>query len=84
MPSESNDVLAQIRGAIEQRINEQLERQRRVSPNIDPRTVVDMQIQQEKERLEKALETEESPAMAKALKALLDWLPQFAKKLKGR
>jgi len=43
-----------------------------------------MQIQQEKERLEKALETEESPAMAKALKALLDWLPQFAKKLKGR
>lgn len=84
MPTESDNTIAQIRVVIEQRVNEQLERQRKVSPNIDPRTVVDMQIQQEKERLEKKLDAEESPAMAEAFKALLAWLPELARELKGR
>ncbi|HTF15559.1 MAG TPA: hypothetical protein VK643_12915 [Burkholderiales bacterium] len=84
MQSGHDQILAQIRTAIEQRIDEQLERQRRVSPNIDPRKVVDIQIQQEKEKIEKYLEEEENPALASAHRAILDWLPQLAKKLKER
>ena len=45
---------------------------------------MDIQIQQEKEKIEKYLEEEENPALASAHRAILDWLPQLAKKLKER
>jgi hypothetical protein len=84
MSSESDSFLVQIRMGIEQRINEQLERHSRVTLNIDPKRVIDIQIAQEREKLEKALDIEESPTSADVIQALLDWLPQLAKELKGR
>jgi len=47
---------------------------------------VDIQMQQEREKLERLIENneEESPAQAEALFALLAWLPQLENELKNR
>ena len=85
MATDLQSLLAEIRSGIEQRVNEQIERHRRADPNGDSRQVVDIQIKQEREKLERLLENEESPAMAGLLQTLMDdYLPWLAKQLKGR
>jgi hypothetical protein len=67
-------------------VREQIERHQRVDPNCNIRRVVEMQMQQEREKLEQLIEKseEESPAQAEALFALLAWLPQLENELKSR
>jgi hypothetical protein len=83
MPNERDSFLIQIRSPIERRINEQIERHRRITPDVDIRNVIDIQIRQEIEKLNLLLENEEDPTMAKAFQILIEWLPQFARQLKG-
>lgn len=84
MQDENYDFAFQVRAAIERRVNEQYERQRRINPNIDPRTVVEIQINQERQKLEKMLDLEEDPKLATVLKGLIAWLPELRRTLTGR
>jgi hypothetical protein len=83
-----DDVLAQVRTAIEKRVREQLARHLRVDPNADVRKIVDIQIRQERERLEmQALEHEDAgqDRLAELVHMLIaDWLPELARQLKRR
>jgi hypothetical protein len=75
MTERPDQFLATVRGTIEARIREQIERHQRIDPNCNVRRVVDMQMQQERERLERLIEETEddSPIQAEALVALLAW-----------
>jgi hypothetical protein len=86
MPERPDQFLATVRGTIEARVREQIERHRRIDPNCNLRRVVEIQMQQERERLERLIEEneDESPAQAEALVALLAWLPQLEHELKSR
>jgi hypothetical protein len=86
MPERPDQFLATVRGNIEARVREQIARHQRVDPNCNIRRVVEIQMQQEREKLERLIEKseEESPAQAEVLFALLAWLPQFENELKNR
>jgi hypothetical protein len=86
MPERPDQFLVTVRGNIEARVREQIERHQRVDPNCNIRRVVEIQMQQEQEKLERLIEEneEESPDKAEALFALLAWLPQLEIELKNR
>ena len=83
----ADDVLAQLRATIEGRVREQLARHQRVDPNMDPRRVVDIQIEQERERLEgmrDKFENQGKDDLAEAVRILADeWLRQLSRELQG-
>jgi hypothetical protein len=84
MAADRDDLLAQIRALVEQRAREQIARHQNVSPNVDPRKVVRIQMQQERERLERLIDDEETtPAQAEAYRALIEWLPHLERQLIG-
>jgi hypothetical protein len=84
MPDDDANVLAVYRKAIEGRLAEQMARHTRVSSGTDPKRVVDIQIAQERERLEKAMREAESQIQIDVYRALLEWLSELAQKLKSR
>lgn len=84
----SNDIYASIKENIKKRVYEQLQRHR-VDPNMDPRKIVDIQIKQERERLERMIEQQknsEDPGveLIDALEALIKLLPSLAEEIKGQ
>ncbi len=80
--------LAAMRAKVEDRIREQLARHHRVNPNIDPRHVIEIQIKQEHERLERSAEKYEDEGkdnMAALCRSLAEeWLPELSQKLQRR
>ncbi len=80
--------LAAIRAKVEDRIREQLARHHRVNPNIDPRQVIEIQIKQEGERLERSAEKYEDEGkdnMAELCRSLAEeWLPELSQILQRR
>ena len=84
MPSDDANVLAVYRKAIEGRLAEQMARHANVSSGTDPKRVVDIQIGQERERLERAVREAESKIQIDVYRALLEWLSELAQKLKSR
>ena len=82
----SNDVdkfLASLRARIESRVREQLVRHSRVDPTSDRKQIVELQMKQEREKLERLIEEhEENPAMSDAYQAILDWLPELERDIK--
>ena len=80
-----NQLLADMRGAIEARVREQVERHLRVNPNGSIARIVEIQMAQERERLERLIdESDQSAAQAEVLGALLGLLPQLEQQLKRR
>ena len=75
--------LAELRAEVEARVREQIERHLRVDPGADIRRIVEMQMRQEEERLERLID-EADEAQSEALLALMAWLPQFEQQLKRR
>ena len=77
--------LAELRAEVEARVREQIERHLRVDPGANIRRIVEMQMRQEEERLERLIdEADDNPERAEALIALLGLLPQLAEQLKRR
>lgn len=81
---EDTNILAIYRKTIEDRLAEQMARHVRVSPKIDPKHVVDLQIKQERERLERAIQRADSQIQIDVYRALLEWLSELAQKLRSR
>jgi hypothetical protein len=83
-----DDFLFQLRAPIEKRLREQLARHLRIDPNIDRGKIVDIQIRQERERLEgQALVYEDAgqDMQGELVRMLIDdWLPELAQQLKRR
>jgi transposase len=80
-----NQLLVEMRGAIDARVREQIERHLRINPTGSIGRIVEMQMEQERERLERLIdESDQSAAQAEALVALLGWLPQLELELKRR
>jgi hypothetical protein len=83
-----DDFLAKLRTAIEKRVREQLAPHLRVDPNADLRKIIDIQIRQERERLERqALEYEDAgqDRLAELVRMLIDdWLPDLVRELERR
>ena len=75
--------LAELRAEVEAGVREQIERHLRVDPGADIRRIVEMQMRQEEERLERLID-EADEAQSEALLALMAWLPQFEQQLKRR
>ena len=66
-------------------MREQIERHLRIDPGGSIRRIVEMQMQQERERLERLIdEAEETTEQAQVLIALLGWLPQLEQQLMRR
>lgn len=80
--AEMDNFLADYRKTIEDRVREQLERSFRVTPTPNIDRIVDLQIQQEKERLENLLGTQEDKIMVQSLRSLINWLPQLGRNMK--
>lgn len=80
------DFLLAYRGAVERRVREQIERHQNINPNTDPRRIVEIQIQQERERLEHLIAGEETTAaQAGVYRVLLvEYLPDLERRLRGR
>ena len=74
-----NDTLAKHRSAIEARVREQIERHLRINPGGSVRRIVELQMAQERERLERLVD--ESDEDAEVLIALMAWLPQLEQQL---
>ena len=85
MPDEGEE---QLRSLVEKRVREQLKRHARIDPNVDYGNVVNIQIGQEAERLERMYEKYDDDGqdrLAEAIRALIDdWLPELANRLKRR
>ena len=75
--------LAELRAEVEARVREQIERHLRVDPRANITRIVEMQMRQEQERLERLID-EADEAQSEALFALMAWLPQFEQQLKRR
>ena len=79
------DYLAELRAGIEARVREQIERHLRVDPRANIARIVEMQMRQEEERLERLIdEADDDPEQGEALIALLGLLPQIEEQLKRR
>jgi hypothetical protein len=63
MASDDDNFMASYRAGIESRVREQLVRHLNVDPTIDRRRVVEIQIGQEREKLERLIEEEDKPAV---------------------
>ena len=68
--------------AVEARVREQIERHLRINPGGSVRRIVEMQMEQERERLERLID--ESDEDAEVLMALMAWLPQLEQQLMRR
>jgi hypothetical protein len=77
------DHLAELRAGIEARVREQIERHLRVDPRANIARIVELQMRQEEERLERLID-EADDSQSEALLALLAWLPQCEQQLKRR
>ena len=88
MADEGDKLLLDLRAGVEKRIREQLARHTRVSPNVDYNAVVEIQMGQETERLERIYEKfddEGQDAPADFVRGLIDdWLHELGNKLMGR
>ena len=85
MPPRAEELLAETQAAIEARIREQIERHLRIDPSGSIGRIVEIQLRQERERLERLIEEpDQSAAQAEVLVALLGWLPQLELRLKRR
>jgi hypothetical protein len=84
MAEDGDDFLVQIRTAIERRVNEQLARHAKVDPGFDPRRVVEIQIQQEREQLNRMLQNAENRVQMETIRALIEWLPILTRQLSGK
>lgn len=84
----ADDILAKLRAGIEQRVREQLARHFAIEPNTDPRRIIDIQIEQEREQLiwlAKEWDEQGNTQGAEVAEQLAkEWLPDLAKQLKGR
>jgi len=79
------DFLAELRAGVEARVREQVERHLRVDPRANIARIVEMQMRQEEERLERLIdEADDNPERAEALVALLGLLPQLEQQFKRR
>ncbi len=79
------EYLAELRSGIETRVREQIERHLRVDPRANIARIVELQMRQEEERLERLIdEADDNPEQGEALIALLGLLPQIAEQLKRR
>ena len=87
MSDEWDDFLANLRRKIEARVRDQVGRHLRVSPHIDRKQVIDIQISQEREKMERIagrLDDEDKSRPAELVRALIkEWLPELARDLKG-
>jgi uncharacterized protein YggU (UPF0235/DUF167 family) len=85
MTDNDMDVIAELKADVEQRFREQLNRHFRINPNADRRQVVEIQLRQERERLElKAAKFEDQGEenLAEICRFLADeWLPILSKEL---
>jgi hypothetical protein len=85
MGDDSRGFLADVREIIEARVKEQLDRHLRVDPNTDPRSVIDIQMEQERELLgcmETKFADNGDDNLADMARALRDeWLPELRRKL---
>lgn len=71
-----DDIVHEYRVMVEGRVREQIARHQQVDPNFDPRRAVEIQIQQEREHLERLIEQNDTtPAQAEAFASLIEWLP---------
>lgn len=88
MPDNADDVILTLKSQIEQRLQDQIARHHKINPNIDPRQVVDIQIAQENEKLERMFDKfadEGENNLANFVRSLIDeWLPELAHDLKHR
>lgn len=88
MPDDIDDLLASLRAGIEKRVREQLARHLKVNPNAEYGQIVQIQVGQEKEKLERMaekLENEDHDAAAELVRALGDeWLPELSRQLQRR
>jgi hypothetical protein len=79
------DYLAELRAGIETRVREQIERHLRVDPRANIARIVELQMRQEEERLDRLIdEADDNPEQGEALVALLGLLPQIEEQLKRR
>ena len=85
MATDGSDFLIEYRAVIERRVREQVERHQGVNPNTDPRRVVEIQMKQERERLERLIAADETtPDQVDVFRQLLEWLPQLERQMTGR
>jgi hypothetical protein len=84
----ADDILAKLRAGIEQRVREQLDRHLAIEPNADPRRIIDIQIEQEREQLVRVAKEWDEQGNSKgaeiAEQLAKEWLLDLAKQLKGR
>ena len=88
MSDDWDDWLSNFRSQIEQRLREQLERHQKINPYSDRRQIIDIQINQERERLElnaDKADDEGKHVIAEIIRELSDdYLPELARDLKRR
>jgi hypothetical protein len=77
------DHLAELRAGVETRLREQIERHLRVNPHANLARAIEIQMQEERDRLERLIDEAEDDE-AEALLALMAWLPQLELQLKRR
>jgi len=85
MANHENNVLAQYRAMVENRVREQIARHQNANPNADSRRAVEIQMQQERELLERLIENDDTtPDQAEMFRLLIAWLPELGRRIIGR
>ncbi len=88
MPDNEDDLILVLRSQIEQRSHEQLKRRHKVNPYSDRRRAIELQINQQRERLERIageFNGQDKHRIAEFVRTLIDgYLPELAHDLKQR
>ena len=83
----TDDLFDQLQSNIEKRVREQLARHQRIEPTIELSQVVDIQINQEREKLVIKVDEfydEGKINFAEITELIIEWLPELAQNLKRR
>ena len=77
-------LLEAFRSLIRENLREQIQRHARIDPNFDPRKIVGIQIDQEKEKLQRLADKNDLEGEHKQrdiFEALIEWLPELISEL---
>ncbi len=75
------EFFATYRTLIQQKLRDEITRRKSISPHLDTENIVALEIDREKEQLEKLMEKTRDASIAMHLREVVDWLPQLSKKL---
>ena len=80
----TDELIESFRSLLRENLRKQVVRHARIDPNVDPRRIVDIQIEQETEKLQRLADEKDGEGEYKQrdlFEGLIEWLPELVPEL---